>query len=82
MNWELIATLAEVVAAIGVIASLIYVARQVRSSQETAANTNRLTRAGGVTVVDRWVNLTSGYGVFTIFGTAMQVFELPAVTNS
>ena len=48
MNWELIATLAEVVAAIGVIASLIYVARQVRSSQETAADTNRLARAGGV----------------------------------
>jgi hypothetical protein len=48
MNWETIATLAEVVAAIGVIASLIYVARQVRSSQETAADTNRLTRASGV----------------------------------
>jgi hypothetical protein len=48
MNWETIATLAEVVAAIGVIASLIYVARQVRSSQETAADTNRLARAGGV----------------------------------
>ena len=48
MNWELIATVAEVVAAIGVIASLIYVARQVRSSQETAADSNRLARAGGV----------------------------------
>ena len=48
MNWELITTVAEVVAAIGVIASLIYVARQVRSSQETAADSNRLARAGGV----------------------------------
>ena len=48
MNWGTIATLAEVVAAIGVIASLIYVARQVRSSQATAADSNRLTRANGV----------------------------------
>jgi len=48
MNWELIEIIAEVVAAIGVIASLIYVARQVRSSQETATDTNRLARASGV----------------------------------
>ncbi len=47
MNWDLVATIAEVVAAIGVIASLIYVARQVRSAQSTAADTNRLTRASG-----------------------------------
>lgn len=48
MSWEAITTLAEVAGAIGVIASLIYVAQQVRSSQATAADTNRLTRATGV----------------------------------
>ena len=48
MNWESIATTAEVIAALGVIASLIYVARQLRASQVTAADTNRLSRAHGV----------------------------------
>jgi hypothetical protein len=48
MNWDAIATSAEVIGALGVIASLIYVAKQVRSSQATAADTNRLTRSAGV----------------------------------
>ena len=48
MNWELAASIAEVVGAFGVIASLIYVARQVRASQATAADSNRLNRANGV----------------------------------
>ncbi len=48
MNWETIATLLEVVAAIGAITSLIYAAKQVRSARIAAADTNRLTRAGGV----------------------------------
>ena len=48
MNWELIATIAEVIGAFGVIASLIYVARQLSSSQVAAADANRLTRASGV----------------------------------
>jgi hypothetical protein len=48
MNWDAIGTIAEVVAAAGVIASLLYVAQQVRAAQSTAADTNRLTRASGV----------------------------------
>ena len=48
MNWEAIATLAEVTAALGVIASLIYVALQLRASHITAADSNRINRARGV----------------------------------
>ena len=48
MNWEALATIAELIGAVGVIASLIYVARQVKSSQSTAADTNRLTRSGRI----------------------------------
>lgn len=48
MNWEAIAAFADFLAAIGVIASLIYVAQQVRASQTTAADTNRLRRTEGV----------------------------------
>jgi len=41
VNWEALATVAEIIGAIGVIASLLYVARQVKSAQTTAADTNR-----------------------------------------
>jgi hypothetical protein len=48
VNWDALATIAELIGAIGVIASLIYVARQVKSSQATAADTNRLSRSGRI----------------------------------
>ena len=48
MNWEVVATLAEVTAAVGVIASLIYVALQLRTSHITAADANRINRSSGV----------------------------------
>ena len=48
INWEAVATTAEVVGAVGVIASLLYVAKQVKAAQATSADTNRLTRANGV----------------------------------
>jgi len=48
LKWEIVATIAEVTGAIGVIASLLYVAKQVKAAQSTAADTNRLTRANGV----------------------------------
>jgi len=48
LNWDVIATLAEVTAAMGVIASLVYVARQLHSSHVTAADANRLNRSRGV----------------------------------
>ena len=42
-SWEAVGTFAEVIGAIGVIASLLYVAKQVKAAQATAADTNRLT---------------------------------------
>ncbi len=83
MNWELIATVAEVVAAIGVIASLIYVARQVRSSQETAADTNRLARASGVREV-MLANATNDKlrnSVMKAYGTAPYYKEMARVLD-
>ena len=48
INWEFVATIAEVIGALGVIASLIYVARQLKVAHTSAADANRLTRATGV----------------------------------
>ena len=48
MNWDVVATLAEVIAAAGVIASLIYVARQLHSSHTATIDSNRLNRSRGV----------------------------------
>ena len=36
MNWEAIATIAEIVGAVGVIASLIYLAAQIRQSTKVS----------------------------------------------
>ena len=42
MNWEVIATIAEVAAAIGVVVSLVYLARQIRqASLDSEANANQ-----------------------------------------
>jgi len=48
MDWDVVAALAELVAALGVIASLVYVAQQLRASQRTATDSNRLNRSRGV----------------------------------
>ncbi len=48
MNWEAIGAIGEIVGAIAVVATLAYLAVQVKYAKSTAADTNRLMRAAGV----------------------------------
>ena len=46
MNWDAIGAIAELLGAIGVIASLIYLATQIRQSREQMGENTRALRAG------------------------------------
>ncbi|MBM89205.1 MAG: hypothetical protein CMQ41_12590 [Gammaproteobacteria bacterium] len=48
MNWEAIGAVGEIVGALAVVITLVYLASQVRHAKETAADTNRLERSKGV----------------------------------
>ena len=48
MNWEAIGALGEIIGALAVVATLVYLATQVRYAKQAAADQNRLTRANGV----------------------------------
>ena len=48
MNLELFGTVAEIIGALAVVATLGYLAMQIRDSNRVAADTNRQTRAAGV----------------------------------
>jgi hypothetical protein len=47
MNWDAIGAIAELLGAIGVIASLVYLATQIRESREQMRENTRVTRASG-----------------------------------
>ena len=49
MNWDAVGAVGEILGAIAVVLTLGYLARQVHFARETAADTNRLNRANGVT---------------------------------
>lgn len=46
MNWDAIGAIAELLGAIGVIVSLVYLATQIRQSREQMAHNTRALRAG------------------------------------
>ena len=46
MNWDAIGAIAETLGAVGVIASLVYLAGQIRQSREQTAENTRALRAG------------------------------------
>jgi hypothetical protein len=46
MNWDAIGAVAELLGAIGVIASLVYLATQIRQSREQTSQNTRALRAG------------------------------------
>ena len=46
MNWDAIGAIAETLGAVGVIASLVYLAGQIRHSREQMAENTRAVRAG------------------------------------
>ena len=46
MNWDAIGAIAELLGAIGVIASLIYLATQIRQSREQMSQNTKALRAG------------------------------------
>jgi len=48
MNWEAIGAVGEIVGALAVVVTLIYLATQVRYAKQAAADQNRLVRASGV----------------------------------
>ena len=48
MNWEAIGALGETLGAILVLATLVYLANQVRYAKNAAADANRIARARGV----------------------------------
>ena len=48
MDWEAIGAVGEILGAIAVVATLAYLAIQIRHAKETAADVNRLSRAVGV----------------------------------
>ena len=48
MNWDAIGAVGEIVGALAVVATLGYLAIQIRSAHRTAADTNRQSRATGV----------------------------------
>jgi hypothetical protein len=48
MNWEAIGAIGEIVGAVAVVGTLVYLASQVRSAKTATIDSNRLTRASGV----------------------------------
>jgi len=48
MNWEAIGAIGEIVGALAVVVTLIYLAHQVRHAKNASADTNRLERSKGV----------------------------------
>ena len=48
MNWEAIGAFGEIIGALAVVATLIYLATQVRYAKQATADQNRLVRANGV----------------------------------
>ena len=56
MNWEAIGAIAELLGAVGVIASLVYLATQIRHSREQMRENTRALQAGTYT---EWIGKTS-----------------------
>ena len=48
MNWEAIGAIGEILGAMAVVMTLVYLATQVRYAKEAAADNNRIARASGV----------------------------------
>lgn len=48
MNWEALSAIGQLLSALGVVVTLAYLARQIRVSNDAAADANRLQRAAGV----------------------------------
>ncbi|MDA1372383.1 MAG: hypothetical protein O2971_16680 [Proteobacteria bacterium] len=48
MNWEAIGAIGEILGAFAVVATLVYLATQIRYAKEAASDANRIARATGV----------------------------------
>ncbi len=55
MNWDAIGAIGEILGAAAVVATLVYLAIQIRSANSAAADVNRLSRAVGVRDIIRQV---------------------------
>ena len=75
MNWDAISAIGEILGAAAVVASLVYLAIQVRSAKSAAADVNRLIRAVGVRetirhtindseLSDAWIRAADSVGNF------------------
>lgn len=73
MNWDAIGAIGEILGAAAVVATLVYLAIQVRSAKNAAADVNRLSRAVGVRETirqtmddselgDAWIRAAGGVG--------------------
>ena len=63
MNWDAIGAIAELLGAIGVIASLVYLATQIRQSREQMSQNTRALRAGSYQQFDDSLQATVMEGV-------------------
>ena len=77
MNWDAIGAVGEILGAAAVVATLVYLAIQVRSAKSAAADVNRLSRAVGVRenirqtindseLSDAWIRAAGGVGNFQV----------------
>jgi hypothetical protein len=83
-NWEAIGAVGEIVGAIAVVCTLIYLASQVRSAKTATIDSNRLTRANGVREMaleftrndELRQSLVTAYGLQPYFKTYAEKFDL------
>ena len=77
MNWDAIGAIGEILGAAAVVATLVYLAIQVRSAKSAAADVNRLSRAAGVRenirqtlndseLRDAWIRASGSAGNFQV----------------
>ena len=77
MNWDAIGAVGEILGAAAVVATLVYLAIQVRSAKSAAADINRLSRADGVRETirqtlndselrDAWIRASGSAGNFQV----------------
>ncbi len=86
MNWEAAGAIGEIVGALAVVVTLGYLAMQVRSAREAAADTNRLNRANNVmdialalaTHPDLARNLANAEGITPYSESYAEMFDLDA----
>ncbi len=74
MNWEAIGAIGEIVGALAVIVTLIYLALQIRYTHRVAADTNRRYRASGV--MDGMKLLVSDEGLRKSWSKAIKLEEI------